>query len=63
MRFNQLLISTFDDRPYHGFGSQSWAGIASEKVWVDQVSGLLNERGDTSELENILAREAPDEFA
>ncbi|WP_397432193.1 hypothetical protein [Pseudomonas chlororaphis] len=63
VRFNQLLISTFDDRPYHGFGSQSWAGIASEKVWVDQVSAILNERGDTDELENILAREAPDEFA
>lgn len=61
-RLNQLLISTFDDRPYHGFGSQSWAGIASEQVWIDQVSGLLEARADTCELENILAREGPNEY-
>lgn len=61
-RFNQLLISTFDDRPYHGFGSQSWAGIASEQVWIDQVSGILKERGGLSDLEEILEREAPEEY-
>ncbi len=61
-RFNQLLISTFDDRPYHGFGSQSWAGIASEQVWIDQVSGILKARGDLSDLEEILEREAPEEY-
>ncbi|MFS1291878.1 hypothetical protein ACLRDI_29620 [Pseudomonas piscis] len=61
-RLNQLLISTFDDRPYHGFGSQSWAGIASEQVWIDQVSGILKERGDLSDLEQVLEREAPAEF-
>lgn len=57
---NQLLISTFDDRPYHGFGSQSWAGIASEQVWIDQVRGVLEEREEAGELDVILAREAPE---
>ncbi|MGC5701030.1 hypothetical protein J4P02_12590 [Pseudomonas sp. NFXW11] len=61
-RLNQLLISTFDDRPYHGFGSQSWAAIASQQEWVEQVSAILAQRDDLGELENILEREAPEEF-
>ncbi|WP_426206840.1 hypothetical protein [Pseudomonas sp. TWP3-1] len=57
--FNQALIHTFDDRPYHWAGTHTWAGIASDRAWSDEVTEFLTEQGVTDDLEDIIGRCEP----
>ncbi len=56
---NQALINTFDDRPYHWAGTHTWAGIASDREWRDEVTRFLHEQGATDDLQDILERCQP----
>jgi hypothetical protein len=53
---NQVLLNAFDDRPYHWPGTHTWAGIASDQAWCDEVTRFLQDQGVTEDLEDILGR-------
>ncbi|UST99064.1 ParB/Srx family N-terminal domain-containing protein [Pseudomonas siliginis] len=54
--FNQALINTFDDRPWHWAGTHAWAGIPSDQAWCAEVTSFLTEQGNTDHLQDIIER-------